>query len=94
MSITQEKMSGAMESSGLKSSNFLLNNMTFIVAFGMFAGFMIGLILIIKCKHLFKEALREYMQAKFTMIKNKFLFNGKIKALTMSYLKLTIAFSA
>jgi hypothetical protein len=87
-------MSGAMESSGLQSTNFVYNNKEYIVLGGGFLAFMVGMVFIIKCKKLVGETLKNKVLAKYKGIKAKFLFNGKIKALTMTYLKMTIEFSA
>ena len=87
-------MSGAMESSGVKSTNFLFNNIEYAVIGAGFLIVVIVMILIVYCKFLTRVEIRNKVKASLDNIGKTFFFNGKIKALTMTYLKMTIDFSA
>ena len=89
MNIGQERLTGAVESSGIESSNFLYNMSTYLFLIAAFFVVLIGLWLMTICK----SAIQDRIKAKYEALKKKFFFNGKIKAWTVSYLKTCISFS-
>lgn len=85
----KKKLSMAQLESGITSSNFLVNMGTFI----FIAIAVVAAVIFIKFASFFKGHLQAWIKNKYEGIKKKFLFNGQIKAKTISYLKTTVSYS-
>ena len=84
----KERLNSAQESTGLGTKNFYANMMTYIFFLGAFIAFFVVLFVLAQCKSRVKGKL----QAKVAQIKAKTLFNGKINAIHVGYIELTIKF--
>ena len=85
---SKERFTGAQESTGFKSKNFYQNMMTYIFIIVLGIGFFVGIFILSQCKSRFK--------AKITAMKNemktKMMWNGKINAVHVGYVEMTIKF--
>ena len=90
MNLSKQRVSSAVESSGMKSTSFVKNMSTFLF---IGAGCLGGLVVMALCTVL-KSRFQAMIKEKLNGTLNKMFFNGQIKGMTVSYLKTTIAFSA
>lgn len=58
MNIGQEKLTGAIESSGIESSNFLYNMSTYLFMIAAFFAVLIGLWLLSVCKSTIQDRIK------------------------------------
>jgi hypothetical protein len=85
---TKERLSSSEESTGFSTKNFYANMMTYFFLLAAFASFFVVLFVLAQCKSRVKGKLQE----KVAQIKAQTLFNGKINAIHVSYVELTIKF--
>lgn len=86
--MSEAKVTGAMESSGIKSGNVVYNMATYIF---MLAAFLFSLILMTFL--LLVKKFHDKVKAKILDILKKTFFNNQIRAQSISYLHLVISFS-
>lgn len=92
MGINKQKLTGALQSSGIVTGNIVYNLATFlfIAAAGVVAFLLVASILIFRR---FSEKIFKLVKEKLKAVLNKMWFNGQIKAHSVAYLKYCTTFS-
>jgi len=80
-------MSGNLESSGIKSGSIADNLSVYLLAVGSVLLLLIILYVVMKVAKKYKEKIKE----KLLEQKKKFIYNGLIRSLSLSYLSTCIA---